>query len=42
MKVQYASHGECITALFHLHSFLNHEKAVMVQTVEEDDKSGRD
>lgn len=41
LRVQYAGRGDLITALFHLHNFLQDEKVAPVQIAEEDATSGR-
>ena len=41
LRVQFAGRADLITALFHLHNFLQDEKVSPIQLAEEDSRSGR-
>ncbi|CAN0024068.1 unnamed protein product [Pylaiella littoralis] len=41
LRVQYAGRGDLVTALFHLHNFLQDEKVSPIMPAEEDATSGR-
>ncbi|CAB1100982.1 unnamed protein product [Ectocarpus sp. CCAP 1310/34] len=41
LRVQFAGRADLITALFHLHNFLQDEKVSPIQVAEEDSRSGR-
>ncbi|CAM9836045.1 unnamed protein product [Ectocarpus sp. 4 AP-2014] len=42
LRVQFQGRADLITALFHLHNFLQDEKVAPIQLAEEDFRSGRD